>query len=292
MKVEQLIVQYLYNNKTVTVQDIGTFTISPELHVPLDNEKDTPLPEGSIHFDYNTKATQDDGLIEFIVQQTRKIKPLATSDLESYSILSRQFLNIGKPLVIEGLGTLVKTQQGSYEFIQGNTLNAKLEPAPAQMKEKQNEEIVFTTPERPASSNKALAIIIGLVVLAGVAFGIYYLLNHKSADNTLEPVNTDTVATVVPPIVDSNLLKKDTVAIPVAANDGSTFKVVVKEYATRADAEKALKRFSGYGHNLVLVTVDSTHYKLAMPFTKPITDTLLAKDSLKKIFQGQPSILQ
>ena len=127
MKVEQLIVQYLYNNKKVSIQDIGIFTISPDIIMPTESDKDINLPDGSIQFEFDSKAEKEDALIDFIIQHSRKIRPLATSDLESYSILSRQFLNIGKPLIIEGLGTLQKNQQGSYDFTQGRTLNSKLE---------------------------------------------------------------------------------------------------------------------------------------------------------------------
>ncbi|MFN8244987.1 MAG: hypothetical protein U0T56_01200 [Ferruginibacter sp.] len=41
--------------------------------------------------------------------KTRKIKPLATSDLESFTMLGKQFMNIGKPLILEGLGTPFET---------------------------------------------------------------------------------------------------------------------------------------------------------------------------------------
>ena len=111
MKLEQLIVQYLYNSKKVSIENIGTFTITPNVSIPIDLDKDSALPEGAIQFDYNNKQDKDKGLIEFIVQQSHKILPLATSDLESYSLLANQFLNLGKPLVIEGIGTLQKNQE-------------------------------------------------------------------------------------------------------------------------------------------------------------------------------------
>ena len=43
----------------------------------------------------------------------------ASADLDSYLVLGKQFLNIGKPFIIEGLGVLEKSQQGDYEFRQG-----------------------------------------------------------------------------------------------------------------------------------------------------------------------------
>jgi len=61
MKLEQLIVQYLYNNKKVTLQDIGTFTLSSDVIIPADSEKETSLPLGSIEFEYNNKAVKPTG---------------------------------------------------------------------------------------------------------------------------------------------------------------------------------------------------------------------------------------
>ncbi|MEO6538948.1 MAG: hypothetical protein ABIT07_00230 [Ferruginibacter sp.] len=295
MKVEQLIVQYLYNNKKVTLQDIGSFTISPDIYVPADNEKETNLPDGAIIFDYNNKATQDEGLIDFVVQQTRKIKPLATSDLESYSILSKQFLNIGKPLIIEGLGTLVKSQQGEYEFLQGHTINARLEAAPVQIKEKLKEEIIFTTPERKPSTKKgwAAALVVLFIALAGLAIFIY--LRNSSSDNSLQNVEAtqDTVVlnTAVPAMMDTTITTSaDTANNNLTKNNPYNFKVIIKDYPSKEAAQRAYARLTNFGHKVILSTLDSIHYKVAMPFTTPLSDTLRARDSLSKFFKSKTYI--
>src|SRR6476619_97240 len=106
MKIEQLLVQHFYIAKQVTLQGIGTFTLSPDFIVPAETDKDIVLPENAVSFQYNPRATEDEALIDYIVQQTRKIKPLASADLESYLVLGKQFLNIGKPFKIEGVGIL------------------------------------------------------------------------------------------------------------------------------------------------------------------------------------------
>lgn len=108
MKIEQLLVQHFYQHRQITLQGLGTFTLSPDIALPADNDKDSNLPENAISFVYNPRAQEDDELISFIVQQTRKIRPLASADLDSYLVLGKQFLNIGKPFTIEGLGQLEK----------------------------------------------------------------------------------------------------------------------------------------------------------------------------------------
>jgi hypothetical protein len=297
MKIEQLIVQHLYNSKKVTLQDIGTFTLSPDVAIPFESDKDTAMPENAVKFELNKKARQDDDLIAFIVSQTSKIKPLATSDLESYSILANQFLNIGKPFPIEGLGVLQKTQSGEYEFLQGNSINAKLDAAPALLKEKTKDEISFTTQAREETPGKKF-LLIGLlaIFIIAAAGGTYYFLKKRNKDNSVEPVAiiTDTIVKPKDTIKNTTQLlatKPDSTAkATTPPGDSSTFKIVIKEYPDKAAADKAFTKLSSYGHKLVVYTKDSVTYKLAMPFTDPLTDTLHVRDSLQKFFGGKPYV--
>jgi len=296
MKIEQLIVQHLYNNKKVTLQDIGTFTLSPDLQMPLENEKEFNMPENSVTFEFNKKATQDEELINFIVAQTRKIKPLATSDLESYSLLAKQFLNIGKPFPMEGLGVLQKNQSGEYEFMQGTHINAKLDAAPALLKEKAVEEISFSTKSKevPSNNKKWILLLLIFIVLA-IAAALYYFLQKRNKDNNLEKVVQNTTDTIVP--------KKDTLINTIAAApdttaktsarpnpDSSTFRIVIKEYPGKDAAEKAFTKLTSYGHKLVMYPKDSSTYIIAMPFKSPLADTLRVRDSLKIFFGGRPYV--
>ena len=283
MKIEQLIVQYLYTNKKVSLQEIGVFHLSPNVTISPENDN-ASMPDNAIIFDYNTKATQDDKLIDFIVQQTRKIKPLATSDLESFTILGRQFMNIGKPLLIEGLGTLQKNQLGEYEFIQGHSINPRLEPLPALLKEKHKEEIVFTTPGRPRNNKTGIiaAVVIFFLLAALAAFYFLYKNKDSKAD---QPVAQSTVAVL--PIKDTSLQTSTTLQTTGAVTPVSneyTFKVVINEYAGRAAANKAFTTFSRNGRTLLVYSKDSSIYKLAIPFMLPLTDTLQVKDSLQRLF--------
>lgn len=281
MKIEHLIVQHLYNNKKVTLQDIGSFILSSNVSMPSESSKDGVMPDNAISFEYNAKATEDESLIEFIVQQTRKIRPLATSDLESYTILGREYLNIGKPFYIEGLGTLQKTQNGTYEFIQGHSVNAKLQAAPAVLKEKDDEEIVFTSAGRKIESNKGPKIIFALIFLVVVAAVLIYILNKKSDNTRLTEAVMDTVTAV-----ESTPVQQPVSTLPVTTSpaESSIFKVVVKEYSTREAAEKALTRLTGFGHNLELITKDSTSFSLVMRIYQPLLDSTLVKDSLARLF--------
>lgn len=299
MKVEQLMVQYLYKYKSVSLQDMGSFTIANEIDIPQDSDKETILPDGSIIFEYNPKAGPDEGLIDFIVQHSRKIRPLAASDLESYSILSRQFLNIGKPLIIEGLGMLQKNQKGFYEFIQGHTVASKMDAAPAVMKEKLQDEISFSTKAKEPANSKGWMLLLGLIFLIGTGIALYYFLNNDNKEEQVTQTSNnetpgDTLKTNEGSLMttqDSVALKDSMARLVKPANDGYSFKVVLKEYPAKIAAVKAFEKLTNYGHKLLVTQKDSFTYIISMPFTSPLSDTLRAKDSLKRFFGGNPYIV-
>ena len=283
MKIEQLLVQHFYNNKEVTLQGMGTFTLSADFVMPKENDKDVEIPDNAISFHYNARATEDDNLIKYIVEQTRKMKALAAADLDSYLVLGKQFLNIGKPFKIEGMGMLVKTQQGDLEFTKGHSFHAKAETAQAAVKEKRvNPEISFASEtKKPEGSNKKGLLLAGIfIVLVLVAATAWYFLNKKDnnvVDNTALIVNTDTAKV--------NIKKADTVAVPVAApvNDGYTFKVVFFKTIDSATAVARMNMLTARHHKVIMFKKDST-YALAEPFGLPLSDTAHIKDSLNRYY--------
>jgi hypothetical protein len=293
MKIEQLIVQYLYNNKKVTLQEIGVFSVSEDITIPTDIEKDTVLPENSIQFKYDPKAGIDEGLINFVIDNTRKIRPLATSDLESFIMLNKQFLNIGKPLVMEGIGTLQKSNDGTLTFVQSNTSHVVVKDAPKVVTEKLKEKISFATPDKEKSIGKGkwmLMAFLALLILGGGGAAYYLVKNYKP--NAEEPIakketsdkNTGTDET-----------KKDTSAkaLPKAtvnSTDSNTFYIVINEFQNVAIAQKRIEKLQSYGHKPVLFTADSITYKVKMPFRKPLADTLRVRDSLAVFFQTKASV--
>ena len=292
MKIEQLIVQQLYQQKEVTLQGIGSLSLNPSVALPGDNEKDFVMPQNAFSYNYNLKATEDEALINYIVQQTRKIKPLATSDLESYCMLAKQFLNIGKPLIIEGVGTIQKNQAGDYEFIQGQFITPKIEEAPKQIKEKLEEQVSFESEAKKDNGQRNVIIVFITALVALACLGIYYYLSNNKVT---EPVQQDQVFIDTIKIDTLVKLAPDTVVVTVPVvpikTDSNNFRIVIKEYPTEAAINKAFAKLSEYGHKLEIIKADSSRYQLVMPFTSPVTDTLRARDSLRKFFGGKPYVL-
>ena len=107
---------YLLKNKQISLQGIGTFKLDISLPEVTDNEKPVIIPANAVSFHYDPKVGEEETIVDFIVEHTKKIKPLASADLDSFLTLGRQFLNIGKPFTIQNLGTLDKLKSGELEF--------------------------------------------------------------------------------------------------------------------------------------------------------------------------------
>jgi uncharacterized protein (UPF0333 family) len=291
MKMEQLIVQYLYSNKKVTLQDIGTFTIDSDVTIPLDNEKDSTLPENYIQFKYDPKASADDGLISYIIANTRKIKPLATSDLESFIMLNKQFLNIGKPLILEGIGTLQKAQSGAYEFLQSGTSHVSVSETPKVVTEKVIEKVSFATPQKEKTSGKSKLIVVSLlalVLLSAIGFAAYYFIDkykNSTSNNEVAEIKKESNSTeVITDNTPTTAKPKDTLTTvataPVNTLDSNTFYVIEKEYPNLELASKRISQLRSYGDKAIMVTKDSITFKIKIGFKKPLSDTLRIKDSV------------
>lgn len=287
MKIEQLLVQHFYNSKEVTLQGMGTFKLSGDFVMPKENDKDAEIPEHAISFQFNGRATEDDALIQFIVQQTRKMKALAAADLDSYLALGKQFLNIGKPFIIDGMGMLLKNQQGELEFTKGSSWQTKVEASPAALKEKtENPEISFAseTKSDTGQKNKKAVLLGSVILLIGLtAAAVWYFMFRKNNTDTEAPA-----AVVVVEPVKKDTAKTDTTVKmpvkPVLADDGYSFKVVFMVSRDSGAAVRRMNELVRREHKVIMYKADSIRFKLAEPFTLPLSDTARIKDSLNSFY--------
>jgi len=291
VKIEQVIAHHLLNKKIVTLQGIGIFRLDPSVAVPADMEKDVVIPPNAVSFEYNPKATEDASLIDSIVQHTTKIKPLAASDLDSFLMLGRQFLNIGKPFTLDKLGTLDKAQTGELVFIPGSFVTPKIE-APKALKEDEDEVssgLFNDYNKKPDDgSKKLLAIFVSIVVLGLTGWAIYhFMFSKKSVTEESVPILQQPVA-----VADSTLLKKDTAVNTfktdtthqsTSVND-SSFNIIIRQTDNKKEAIRYFNKLTRWGHHLVIYTSDSLNFKLAEVINLPLSDTTRVKDSLSKFY--------
>lgn len=295
MKIEQVLVHYLLRTKKLTLQGIGTFELEGAIPESDDPEKPIIIPENSISFHYNPRATEDEGLVNFIVIHTRKIKPLASSDLDSFLSLGRQFLNIGNPFVLQNLGTLDKSDSGELVFKPGHIVAQKIEPQKIVSEETENpaEEDMFNDykqDRKKNTSSKGVLVVLGLIILGILGWVVwYYGFSKKGNVETLN--STESVV----PVTDSSRFKKDSTINSKSGADSISnvnknslnpynFNIVVRRYRSKDLAIKRLELLKTYHRNVILYTDDSVIYKIAEPFKLPLSDTTKVLDSLKRYY--------
>lgn len=288
MKLAPLLAQYLYQEKKLNLAGIGTFLVDPSARTTID----TLHTSEGISFQYNASVKEDDNLISYISTHTGKMKSLASSDLDSYIELARQFLNIGKPFQLEGIGTLVKNKNGELEFTADHLLADKVKDTG--MKELSATSISdgsLTTYESlkphvdkaPPFKKLFLALLVlgttALIIWAG-----YRMYKNNSAAQSPEdqqaidettPV-TDTTKYVAP--------AKDTIAAPQQANQATnsssnSYRFVI-EVAHRQRAFYRYATLKKGGVPIQMSTADSVIYKLFFVLPAMPADTARMSDSL------------
>jgi len=296
VKIEQALVLYLLKHKQISLQGIGTFKIDGPIPENTDNDKPFVIPPDSISFVYDPKIREDQDLVDFIVQNTKKIKPLASADLDSFLTLGRQFINIGKPFTIKNLGTLEKARSGELTFKPGPLIERAEVPGPKieDAGAEPHEENLFNDYQTQSPDNGRTLLIILIIIV--VVAGAWAAWHFGFKTNNEQPVS-DTTQSIVP-ITDSladsakidsaALVKKITDSNSIvqrSSSDTFTFKIVVKETSSKDVALATFQRLKNYGRKVIMYTDDdSLTYKVAHPFMLPLSDTTRVLDSLNKYF--------
>jgi hypothetical protein len=301
VKIEQALVLYLLKHKQLSLQRIGTFKIDGLIPENSDNDKPVVIPPDSISFIYNSKTGEDDDLIDYIVQNTKKIKPLASADLDSFLTLGLQFLNIGKPFTIQNLGTLEKLKTGALEFRPGPLIQ-RVEAPKVKIQDEgaeKHEENLFNDYQRKPEGNGKMIIIISIVLIIGIgAWAAWHYASNKN-----EEVPAPDAVSVVPIADSSAILQQDSVnaarkladsALAAQKNpaDSFTFRVIVKETNNKAVALARLEILKSYGRDVIMYTPDSVTFKIGQQFALPLADTTKVLDSLNKYYYNGKAYIE
>lgn len=306
MKVQESLSQYLYETKKLTLPGIGHFSLDPAVNIYEKN--DTSLIQQAIQFTYDNRAQDDDELITHLVKTTGKMKPLAISDLESYLSTGKQLLNIGKPFIIPGIGSLNKTRDG-IQFTAGQIVTAKPETPATEhkLRDKTIEEPNFSSVEKEfdyeegsrKTSKRWLILLATALVLAFAGWGVYYFFIAEKNNNSVTEVTADTTvvsdtAKPVSAVADSTSHKDSTVTKPasIAAIPDSviyTYAVQLRQYTYAKSANERIAVLKTYKHKIFLEVQDSTHYNLLMPINGILADSTKVIDSLSRLLLGPSS---
>jgi hypothetical protein len=280
LKLAALLAEFLYQQKKLNLAGIGTFSLDPSAQINTDDQH----PSEGISFVHNASVKDDAELIGFISTQTGKMKTLATSDLASYVELGLQFLHIGKPLQIEGIGTLVKNKNGDLEFTADHVIVGKVkETGIKELSATSISDGLLTTyetlkpkAEKSPRSKKFFLAFLAAATIAAIIW-ISYRLNQPSTSAA-----TETALETAPTITDTaqNVSSVDTTTIKqpaVQASDGK-YKFVIEV----ANKKRAFYRYYKLRKDLPIKmsTTDSTTFKLYLVLPATAADTARIADSL------------
>lgn len=299
LRFDLLLAQYLYQHKKLNLPGIGVFEADSSVYSVDENDRQKTAMEG-ITFVNKTVLKADDGLIDFIKEQTGKMRPLAISDLESYLTLGKQFLYIGKPFYLEGIGTLQLAKDGRFEFLPGQYISTKLEDPNIERSEGKTRSVHEENRiKQESNTNNIKKILLVLSILAGLAligWGGYYFynmyINQQSGivaeDSTM--LRSDTTSTSLEDsILTSAAAQKNEspASAPVQQSSGTGavagyYKFIIESTDDKFRALKRLRDLKSYGNNILMQTRDSITFKLYYSLPAAPEDTLRIRDSLNR----------
>jgi hypothetical protein len=288
MKIANLIPVYLAQKKNIELQGLGRFTFIGE--AVENSQEDFVFPEGSLHFESDPKAGLSEDLIRFMTEKSGKVRSLVISDLDSFIQLGIQFLNLGKPFEIPGIGQIKRNGQGKIEFIQGEALRSKVElrEQPKTEKASQHDNISFRAEKKKGKPfpNKNRFIAILLLVMLIITYLLIANNQKKSAKSivkTIPPQSDNSIHAGKDSAQHTYLVNVDSSGQPIDSSLNSTargFRIVVKEYASYSRAA-GFKRLLESHHEIIVFTRDSSIFKVAIPFDEPLKDTTRIRDSIR-----------
>lgn len=300
MKVSQLLLPYLLQNKSFHLEGLGRFSVDKNATLSIEDNPNGSLPKGSVQFEANKKLGPDQEFIAYISKETGKIKPLASSDLESFTVIGKQLLFISKPFVLDGIGHLQLDTKHQLEFVQ-EEYGSGGNPDAVRKGKSPEETIQFDDDYRqPVSKSKASGsnavlmalVVIGLSLMGYVAYFFYQkseakpevheqatqlILSSAPGDSATQTA-TDTLTT------NENPASADSITVATSSPASTQGFNIILEIAKQ---KRALKRYADlkeWGHKVVIITKDSIDYKIAIPVNKPLSDTSRVRDSLSNFF--------
>ncbi len=302
MRFDLLLAQYLQQHKKLALPGIGTFESDNSTATWDENGKQRQPGNGVVFRNIPVSRAEDD-LITFISEHTGKMKPLAISDLESYLTLGKQFLYIGKPFFLEGIGTLQFTKSGHFEFTPGDFVTTKLdEPMAERVEERRRptpEEVEETETRSRGGGRKVFMWLIVLLCLGLVAWGGYYFYTQSAKQQVFTPVNnpgnqSDTAATVPAAATEQAVAGVDS-SKPAPAGlapvpGSSSFRFVVEQTTDKQRAMNRYRKLKSFGNDIQLFTPDSTNFTLYFILPATAADTLRMRDSLNRWYYGNNKV--
>ena len=293
MKLAPLLAQYLYLHKRLSLPGIGTFLLDDSLFAEKEPAKQgKPVNIEGVSFQNDTTIKEAPELIDYITSHTTKIKALAAADLDSYLEQAKQFLNIGKPFLFEGVGSLSKMRSGEYSFTPGQVVPESLKNYPskeisaaASTEESSTDYKKIFYPGKAKINWKRIAAM--LLLLAGIGLAVWggYTMYKKTKESDSKTVLDETRENEKLPVSINDTVQhqQDSIAdITKTVIPAGSYKFVLE----MSNAGRALGRFNrlkNFQWNVQMETKDSLSYKIFMLLPASPAYTAKILDSLSRL---------
>lgn len=302
-KYDAFIYDYLVQHKQLILEKIGSLQVSADQKPSENTGSATP----AVDFTYDRKAETDPLLLDYIAERAGKNRALVAADLSSYLEQVRQFINIGKPYVIPGVGAIFMLKDSSYDFSQQSGVSFAASPSSAVLPEHYLEADPSETGRiRKKNSLAGLAFVVLVLVAGGAGWGIYNLVKGDGSTKVVSneeasPAETTPVSSM-PPVTDSIATNRSdsaaAVVPPVSVKPAGTPGVYKFIFETTASSERARVRTATLlsygdpaGYDSVRQSDNSYLYRLFYSHKVPTTDTALIRDTLQRYFQ-KPVVIE
>ncbi len=281
-KYDVLIREFLILNKFVSLEKIGTLTLNANA---ASSDDSGYLQQAVFAFQHDKKAITTTELIGFIAAKTGKKKSLIDSDLASYFEQIREFINIGKPYEIEGVGILKGNKIGEYEFFLAELRPDQSQISKVNRRDTRGEQAIVK--KRSGSFLNALALLILLAVLAALGWWAYQYFTKGNFSSWEEKISNDSTN-------NANGLNDTTTALaePVKP-DSLLFKYIFDTAVSLKKVNAKLTALHAGGRQIMYDSIEDNGIKAYRLFIEQKTlpaDTTAIKDSLENYFKKKISI--
>ncbi len=295
MDIAKYIGQFLLKNHFCYIHGLGNM----ELHKLPATHDGKALLAPSYSVAVTPGGSIDDNLANFIATNELISISKAANALRDYSIQARKDMALGKEVPIPNIGKFVE-ENGKVTFI--TDANFRFTPAgiPTIKNSKQLEEQnskpahkpSYPPPHKADSINWSMVILVAvlLLILGGGGYGIWYYTigsSNKSIKTPLPVIIRDTTP-APPPAPDTTHLQPDSLSMPLTMPVDSmqlgTYKMSVKSYHSKNQADKRVKTMEINGVHAETLQLDSLNYLVLASVSCRAMDTTHCKDSLARLY--------
>jgi len=291
VRLASLLAQYLYTNKRLDLPGIGSFLLDPSVVIEAPDPRQAKSANlDGVTFEHNPRIKESTELISYIASNAGKIKALAAADLDSHLELARQFLNIGKPFLFEGIGSLSKHQSGAVSFNPGPAILEKIPGSSTRQHQAAHE-----TEESKVDYKSILYLkkikktwkkpVAASLVLAGLAVAVLggYIIYKKGTINRTAKTEKAPELVLAQQTTTPNIEPPKPAPVNTPAISNGTYKFIV-ETADKKRGTDRLALLKSWGLPVQMETRDSVNYKLFFILPAQAVDTTRLLDSLRRLY--------